>query len=305
MHFKVVHDSRIGRRSSNQDRVGWGQSDEAVYLVVADGMGGHRLGEVAAQLAIDEFARIFALEARPRLDDPRQFLQRMMLTIHEAINDYGALRAIPIREAPRTTCVACVIQDCRAVWAHVGDSRLFFIRDNRLLTRTQDHSLVQALLDAGEITTVEAQIHPKRNLVTSCLGGDMTPKVDLSPSHKLEPGDTLALCSDGIWTHLTDILPVALSRRLDHAVARVMDQAEQLNGPNGDNLSLLVLRWESGSVTNFADAPTRPFDISQTIIENLQPDPSNARTLSDAEIMSAVENIRTNLKKNHPPETTK
>ena len=305
MHFKVVHDSRIGRRSNNQDRLAWGQSSEAVFLVVADGMGGHRLGEVAAQLAIDQFAHTFALEARPRLDDPRAFLQRMMLTIHETINNYASMRAISIHEAPRTTCVACVIQDCRAIWVHVGDSRLFFIRDGQLLERTQDHSLVQALLDAGEITAVDAQTHPKRNLVTSCLGGDMVPRVDLSPSYALEPGDTLALCSDGIWAHLTYILPVALSRPLDHAVPRVMDQAEQLNGPNGDNLSLLVLRWESGTATNFADAPTVPFNLSQRVIESRQPDPSNARALSDAEIMSAVENIRTNLKKKRPPETTK
>lgn len=305
MHFKVVHDSRIGRRSNNQDRLGWGQSDQAVYLIVADGMGGHRLGEVAAQLAVQKFAHSFAVEARPRLDDPRKFLQRMMYMIHESINDHALMRTIPVSDAPRTTCVACVIQDGSATWAHVGDSRLFLIRDNRLLVRTQDHSRVQALLDAGEITAEEAHVHPQRNLVTTCLGGDMIPRVDISPNYVLEPGDTLALCSDGIWANLTDILPVALSRPLEQAVAQVMDQAEQLNGPNGDNLSLLTLRWESRKIKSLGEVSTRPFDPSQTIIENLQSETSKARALSDAEIMSAIESIRTNLKKNRPPETAK
>ena len=121
MRFKVAHDSRIGRRRNNQDRLGWGQSDDAVYLVVADGMGGHRLGEVAAQIVVDQFAQAFAVEARPRLDDPARFLSRIMLMAHEAINDYASMRAIPISDAPRTTCIACVIQSGRATWAHVGD----------------------------------------------------------------------------------------------------------------------------------------------------------------------------------------
>jgi serine/threonine protein phosphatase PrpC len=305
MHFTVAHDSRIGRRNNNQDRLAWGQSDHAIYLVVADGMGGHRLGEVAAQLAVQKFGHSFALEARPRLDDPRKFLQRMMYMIHESINDHALMRTIPVADAPRTTCVACVIQDGTAHWVHVGDSRLFLIRNSRLLVRTQDHSRVQALIDAGEITAEEAQLHPQRNLVTTCLGGDMIPRVDISPGYVLEPGDTLALCSDGIWAHLTDILPVALSRPLEQAVAQIMDQAEQLNGPNGDNLSLLTLRWESGRINRIGEVSTRPFDPSQTIIENLRPETSKARALSDAEIMSAIETIRNNLKKNRPPETTK
>ena len=305
MRFNVAHDSRIGRRGNNQDRLAWGQSDQAVYLVVADGMGGHRMGEVAAQLAVDKFAHAFALEARPRLDEPTRFLRRMMQMIHEAINDHASMRAIPLTDAPRTTCVACIIQDGRATWAHVGDSRLYLIRNQRLLARTLDHSRVQALIDAGEITAEEAHTHPQRNLVTTCLGGDIAPRVDISIARELLPGDTLALCSDGIWAHLSDILPVALSRPLERALPQVMDQAEQLNGPNGDNLSLLTLRWESGPKQAGAEVSTCPFDPSQTAIENLHPERSKTLDLSDAEIMSAIDNIRTNLKRNRPPEPSK
>ncbi len=308
MRFKVVHESRIGRRGTNQDRLAWGQSDQAVYLVVADGMGGHRLGEVAAQLAVDKFAQAFAIEARPRLDEPTRFLRRMMQMIHEAINDHASMRAIPISDAPRTTCVACIIQDGRATWAHVGDSRLYMIRNQRLLVRTLDHSRVQALMDAGQITAEEALVHPQRNLVTTCLGGDISPRVDVSISRELLPGDTLALCSDGIWAHLTDLLPVALSRPLERALPLVMDQAEQLNGAHGDNLSLLTLRWESEPSKSTSEASTRPFDPSQTIIENLHPERTERTSeldLSDAEIMSAIDGIRTNLKRNRPPEPRK
>lgn len=308
MRFKVAHESRIGRRANNQDRLAWGQSEQAVYLVVADGMGGHRLGEVAAQLVVDKFAHAFALEARPRLDDPTRFLRRMMHLIHEAINDHASMRAIPVSDAPRTTCVACIIQDGRATWAHVGDSRLYMIRNQRLLVRTLDHSRVQALMDAGEITAEEALVHPQRNLVTTCLGGDIAPRVDVSISREMLLGDTLALCSDGIWAHLNDILPVALSRPLERALPLIMDQAEQLNGAHGDNLSLLTLRWESAPKSAHraaAEASTRPFDPSQTVIQNLQPESAKELDLSDAEIMSAIESIRTNLKRNRPPETTK
>jgi PPM family protein phosphatase len=311
MQFKIAHDSRVGRRRNNQDRFSWGQSDEALFMVVADGMGGHRLGEVAAHIVVDQFAQIFEREARPRLDDPARFLYRNMLMAHEAINDYASMRAIPVSDAPRTTCVACVIQNGRATWAHVGDSRLYFVRNRSLVTRTLDHSRVQAMLDAGEITAAQAQVHPHRNLVTTCLGGDQPPRIDLSPTRELLPGDTLALCSDGIWGHLTDILPVALSRPIDQAVKHIMDQAEQVNGPNGDNLTLLGLRWESGSSDQPAhastrpDASTRPFDPSQTVIQNLRPQSNKHQVLSDAEIASAIETIRSKLRKRSPPETTK
>jgi serine/threonine protein phosphatase PrpC len=283
----------------------WGQSDQAVYLVVADGMGGHRLGDVAAQLVVDKFAHAFVLEARPRLDEPTRFLRRMMQVIHESINDHASMRAIPILDAPRTTCVACIIQDGRATWAHVGDSRLYMIRNQRLLVRTLDHSRVQALMDAGEITAEEAMVHPQRNLVTNCLGGDVAPRVDISISREMLPGDTLALCSDGIWANLSDRLPVLLSRPLEQALPQLMDQAEQLNGMHGDNLSLLTLRWESEPIKSTSEVSTRPFDPSQTIIENLRPertDRSPPVDLSDAEIMSAIDSIRTNLKRNRPPE---
>jgi serine/threonine protein phosphatase PrpC len=311
MQFKVAHDSRVGRRRNNQDRFSWGQSDDAVFMVVADGMGGHRLGEVAAHIVVDQFAQIFEREARPRLDDPARFLYRNMLMAHEAINDYASMRAIPIADAPRTTCVACVIQGGRVTWAHVGDSRFYFVRNRNLLTRTLDHSRVQAMLDAGEITAAQAEVHPHRNLVTTCLGGDQAPRIDLSPTRELLPGDTIALCSDGIWAHLAEILPVALSRPIDQAVKHIMDQAEQVNGPTGDNLTLLALRWESGNADEPAfastrpDASTRPFDPSQTVIQNLRPATKQHPELSDSEIANAIESIRTKLKRNRPPETAK
>ena len=91
MKFKVYQDSRVGRRSANQDRMGWGQSAQAVFLAVADGMGGHRLGEVAAQIAIDQITRAFNQEAKPRLDNPAMFLGRVLRLAHEAINDYALL----------------------------------------------------------------------------------------------------------------------------------------------------------------------------------------------------------------------
>jgi serine/threonine protein phosphatase PrpC len=297
MKFNVFHDSRIGRRSMNQDRLDWAHTDEALLLVVCDGMGGHRHGEVAAQLAVQQLMTAFRNAASPRLDDPPRFLNESLRDAHFAINNYAALRAIPIDDAPRTTCVACVIQDGHALWAHVGDSRLYLVRAGRTVKRTLDHSRVQMLIDSGEITAEEARTHPQRNLVFSCLGGDMTPRIDISPAIALEAGDTLALCSDGAWAPLADRLAKGFGLPLERAVPFLLDEAEAAAGPGCDNLTLIALRWESAAGSPQSDDATRPFSAISTLVQNFG-EYTKGNSLTDADIDRAVNEIRGTIRTN-------
>ena len=288
MKIAVFHDSRIGRRSMNQDRLAWAQSDHAVLLVVADGMGGHRHGEVAAQLAVQHLAQTFSSLAVPRLDDPRRFLAEGLQGAHRAINDYAAQRTIPLDDAPRTTCVACILQDGAALWAHVGDSRLYHVRQGHTVTRTIDHSRVQMLLDAGQITPEEALVHPHRNLVFSCLGGDQPPRIDVGAAVRLEAGDILALCSDGAWGPTGERFPAAFALPLERAVPFLLDAAEAAAGPTCDNLTLLALRFDGAGSDPDHAAPTAPLPTRTTVVEAFGSDAA----LSEAEIGDTVSEIR-------------
>lgn len=297
MKFTLHHESRIGHRRINQDRLEWAQTPRAVLMVLADGMGGHRSGEIAAQIAVQHIDSSFRRRAAPALDDPKGFLTKTLADAHRAINDYATLRAIAIQDAPRTTCVACVIQDGVALWAHVGDSRLYHIRDGEAVTRTQDHSRVQLLLAAGAITPEEAAVHPQRNLVFNCLGGDLAPRIDVSPPARLEPGDVLALCSDGAWAPTADRFAAAFALPPERAVPLLLDAAEAATGDTCDNLSLIALRWESSA--DDAPAATRTSSVD-TQAEDFASAARTASTLTDDEIERAVAEIRRRIQNRNP-----
>ena len=168
MKFSIFQASSKGARRSNQDRVGHSYTRDALLLVIADGMGGHLNGEVAAQIAVQYLSESFRREAVPRLSDPAGFLRKGMENAHLAIEDYARTRSLP--ESPCTTCVACVIQDNVAFWAHAGDSRLYHVREGVIQARTRDHSRVQALIDQGRIREEAAAAHPERNKIWTVSG---------------------------------------------------------------------------------------------------------------------------------------
>jgi serine/threonine protein phosphatase PrpC len=243
MKFDVRQESRIGSRKSNQDRIGFCHTSDALLLVVADGMGGHENGELAAQIAVDVFAESFHRSARPQLPDPYRYLHEGLVAAHQAIN--AAATAQGLAESPRTTCVACVIQGSIACWAHTGDSRLYIFRGGRALVQTRDHSRVQLMIDNGEIDPIAARRHPLRNRVYSCLGGDVDPQIDFSRKTPLYAGDVVALCSDGVWAPLEDELAALLGRgELSRSVRATLDAAERQCGAQGDNLSLIAIDWQ-------------------------------------------------------------
>lgn len=304
MRFTIYQESRQGGRANNEDRTTYCYSRDALMMVVADGMGGHHYGEIAAQIAVQTLADAFQREARPVLNDPFRFLQKGMTNAHHAILDYTARHRL--KDTPRTTCVACVIQDNVAYWAHAGDSRLFLMRDGRVVAQTRDHSRIRLLVEEGMITEAQAAFHPDRNKIYSCLGSPTPPEIEFSRKTPLDHGDTLLLCSDGLWGEMSgEMIAVALKgANLLQAVPMVLNQAELKGGAHGDNLSVVAVRWEDTYVEEMSSAistQTMSQDEVTTRLEEFGRNPAYKSELSDDEIEDAIEEIRSAIEKYSPP----
>lgn len=268
MKFSIFQDSRIGGRSNNEDRIGYHYTSDALVMVVADGLGGHSHGEVAAEAAVHSIIATFQRQARPRLDNPQAFLADALAGAHTAIFAQANLRQLT--NQPRTTCVVCVVQDGSACWAHAGDSRLYVLRNGRVLLRTSDHSRVQTLIDEGQLDPLGARDHPQRNILTSCLGGDQAPHFAFSQKLPLKRGDVLLLCSDGLWGPLADDAPLALLslRNAVKAAPAFLDRVESAAGAGRDNLSLLLMAWEEDERAETTPPPPRTWtaeDFNRTV----------------------------------------
>ncbi|MEN9478010.1 MAG: hypothetical protein RLZZ300_2151 [Pseudomonadota bacterium] len=303
MRFTIYQESRVGGRANNEDRTTYCYSRDALLMVVADGMGGHHYGEIAAQIAVQTLADAFQREAKPLLADPFRFLQKSMTNAHHAILDYTTRHHL--RDTPRTTCVACVVQDNVAYWAHAGDSRLYLIRDGRVITQTKDHSRIRLLIEEGMISEAQAAFHPDRNKIYSCLGSPTPPEIEFSRKTPLNHGDILLLCSDGLWGEMSgDMMAVALKgSNLLQAVPMILNQAETKGGPHRDNLSVVAVRWEDAYVEEASSAistQTMSQDEVTTRLEEFGRNPAYKSELSDEEIEKAIDEIRNAIDKYNP-----
>ena len=243
MNYELELEQRTGMRDSNQDYAAHDANGQAVLLIVADGMSGYFGGEIAAEIAVGSLLHSFGVEARPTLSEPATFLEQAIRRAHDAIHGYARERDLP--EVPRTVVVCCVVQHSRAWWSHVGDARLFLLRDGQIAARTRDHTPVQDLVDAGEIPSEQAYAHPASSRVLQSLGGPNRPEPGPGASAELQPNDVLLLCSDGFWGPLrTSQLLDGLQRpTLRQSVLALSDTAERRAGAHGDNLTVLALRW--------------------------------------------------------------
>lgn len=243
MKFTIFQNSRQGPRPYNQDRLAYSYSKDALLLVVADGMGGHKHGEIAAQLAVTTMTEAFQRLAVPMLSSPAKFLIEHIQQVHDMIDQLTQEREM--LESPRTTIVAAVVQRGVLYCAHVGDSRLYHFRDGHLLYRTEDHSIVQSLYNKGMIEKGDMSTHPYRHKVYSCLGGDTPPKIDLSDRHELAEGDTILLCTDGVWGAVADdqMRRILNNPSITDSVTELLNKAEMVSQEQGDNMSAIGLQW--------------------------------------------------------------
>jgi len=244
LHVEYADLSLIGDREENQDRVQVMAAERAVLLIAVDGMGGHADGAQAAQLAIETVRDAFGRVSHP-VFDPIGFLHLAIGRAHLNLVTLGARLSLEAR--PRATCALCLVQDDAAYFAHVGDSRIYHLRNGSVRERTRDHSHVELLLQEGVITEAEIAAHPMRNFVECCLGGDAwLPGMTITRQKRLEPGDVLMVCTDGLWSGLGDERIGALAgdaQPLASGLRRLGEQSVRACGPYSDNTSAAALRF--------------------------------------------------------------
>ena len=239
--MEVYFQSDIGkRRKSNQDYTAtFTNQKNQLLALLADGMGGHQAGDIASRQAVEEIG--IAWEAT-MIDDSEKAVQWFLQHIQQAnqrIFEKG--QSQPTLSGMGTTLEVVTILDNHLALAHVGDSRIYLFREQRLIALTEDHSLVNALLKSGEITQEMAQNHPRKNIITRSLGMPGSLEVDVA-IHKIEDHDQLLLCSDGLTNmvsepKITQILLEAAS--LQDASQRLIDEANAKGGL--DNITVLLI----------------------------------------------------------------
>lgn len=215
----------------------------AVLALVADGMGGKSGGRKAADQVLMTGRQIFERFV-PASDAAPDMLRQLVLESHLMIK----LTAITSEEEPHSTVAAfCVSPTLECDVVHAGDSRIYHFRGAEMMRRTVDHSYVQRLVDEGKISEEAANTHPQSNLLTGCLGTHADPPVALWHIDKLEFGDTMLACSDGLWHYFTQKEIGAILHALPprEASEMLIGKARQRARGGGDNLSLALARVDS------------------------------------------------------------
>ncbi len=245
MQIEYAKVSALGDRTDNQDRAAVVVAEDAALMLVFDGMGGHSDGARAAETGLKIVQDMFMDAALP-VFDPQGFLYMALARAHDEVVGLGKEVAVDFR--PRATCAICLIQESGSFWAHIGDSRIYQVRNGNVLSRSRDHSHVEVLIQEGAITEEEAQDHPMRNFVECCIGGDApVPDMSITNRKKLNPGDVLLACTDGLWSGLSDAdmanIGVPGENNLVENLKALSVQALSVNSPHSDNTTGAALRW--------------------------------------------------------------
>jgi serine/threonine protein phosphatase PrpC len=270
MKYSVAQHSLIGARQENQDRIAVVERDNAVLLIVADGLGGYAGGGFAAETLVQTIAKSFQkvkqpFAEHPVIGQPAEFLALSILNAHKVIN----ARAKAFKKlSPRTTCVACLIQNGFAYWAHVGDSRLYHFRDDRVISRTIDHTTTEQLRQEGVWDSKKQSSAKLKSHLLKCVGGPHRPRVTLGEETRLMPGDTIFLCSDGVWGAFNNdqIAEYLQSDSLDDALEEMLYDAEGIMKQACDNLSAIAFRWDDAITTGKPLQPEPVGDLDQELL---------------------------------------
>lgn len=235
----------IGDRKEQQDRAAlFGAPKAPGYMmaVVADGMGGLSGGALAAEQVIRTAKQAFDVFS-PQTDDVEKMLATIALDAHTVIK----LTAIASEKKPHSTMVALVLTpDKTAVWAHVGDSRLYRFSGPNCAERTIDHSYVEALVQSGKLSREAAQRHHLANVLLNALGShDNQPQVTIGRYAGLKVGDSFLLCSDGLWHDLSEAelgAAIAMNSPRQASEMLINKARERVTGDAGDNCTLAIVK---------------------------------------------------------------
>ena len=227
-------------RTDNQDAYFAGKiTDDAVFAVVCDGMGGANAGNVASELAVRHISEYVIRSYRDGMDmtDTEKTLKNAIVSANISLYDKAVTNAE--LAGMGTTTVAAFVKDGAAVIAHVGDSRIYLVNEE-IKQLTRDHSVVQSLIESGKITPEDAKVHPRKNVITRALGAEENVAVD-SDCLNLSNGDTLLLCSDGLTNFLDDkdILTVFQNNDISAVAERLVEEANKNGG--GDNITVVTV----------------------------------------------------------------
>lgn len=210
MRFHVAVLTRVGGRAENQDSVGQRAVGDMSCWVVADGLGGHAGGKVAADICVEAALESFARTSMVSASE----VERLLVAGNAQV--LVRQRQEPALQAMRTTAVVLIATAERCYWGHVGDSRLYLFRGGRVVHQTKDHSVPQALVDAGEIHAAGIRFHEERNRLLRSLGSEDTVQVSVSEAEAPLSGDAFLLCTDGFWEHIDETeMGVSLARARD------------------------------------------------------------------------------------------
>ena len=246
--IEVASLSDIGcQRENNEDSyLYWEPAEDEEFqrkgrlAVIADGMGGHEGGQEASRLAVETVREVYDRGFR---SDPQSALVESLVAAHTQIQVYALQH--PMFQGMGTTCTALVIRGLQLYFAHVGDSRLYLVRDGHILRLTRDHSYVGRLVESGIVRAEDAEKHPQRHILTAALGAGRELAVDgAEQGVALQGGDDVLLCTDGLWSVVTEEeLESAVSKYAPaQSCAALVELARQRGGP--DNITLQVLRVE-------------------------------------------------------------
>ncbi|MBF0371792.1 MAG: serine/threonine-protein phosphatase [Alphaproteobacteria bacterium] len=239
MRFGFASAQEIGGRDDQQDRCAVMRGPNQALLVVADGMGGHAGGAVAAQAIIDVTADAWR-RAEGRVPDPARFLGDLVAEAHHAVNRRGE----ELGCAPRSTMVALhLAAETGATWCHVGDSRLYRFRNGRPVGCTRDHSVAQLMLDLGELEESEMAGHPGLARLIRCMGGEDAPEPVIDAAN-LSDGDAFCLCTDGLWAVIEgkEIATRLVEVPLERTIRALVGEAVARGGADCDNVTAVVAK---------------------------------------------------------------
>jgi PPM family protein phosphatase len=242
--FSASSGSHQGDRESQQDRVCLFRNvrePNCILAIVSDGMGGLTGGRKAADQVMLTAEQIFR-SFDSRIDKAPELLERIALDAHLLIG----LTAIASNDQPHTTYASFLItSEGECHWAHVGDTRIYHFRNEKLIVRSLDHSYVQSLIDSNEITAAQAVNHPKSNVLTQCLGSKATPKITHRSIAKLQAGDVIMACSDGVWPYFNDSELGSILENCNprEATELIIATARTRSRKRGDNLSIAIVKY--------------------------------------------------------------
>lgn len=237
----TIYTSETGKRPRNEDSCGYWTSDAGCCWVISDGAGGHGSGDKASQLVVGTALQQFANQ--PVVD--AEHVVGLLEGAHNVV--MATKRANPTGDDMHATAAILTIdiKSQEAVWGHVGDTRIYLFRGQKIAHQTRDHSLVQNMIDAGYGEPAMIRGHPQRSLLTSAIGNadDLTVSVSGPPTH-IEPGDVLFMCTDGWWEYVTESeMESLLATCADSRdwLARMADLVVRRAGDYSDNYTAMVI----------------------------------------------------------------